>query len=76
MLWVVSAISGIAGTILSCCLTPWPHVNGSCLPSCFLGFLFGYLLIKWDKWDYSGSGRWQMLGWLVIGSLFIFLQSK
>jgi hypothetical protein len=55
MVW---AISGFGGVLLSSCLTPQPHINGSSSPFGFIGFLSGYLIIKWDQWDFSGSGRW------------------
>ena len=57
-LFMTAGVAGVAGTILSNALTPWPHVNGSSPPSAFIGLLFGYLLIKWDVWGYTGSGRW------------------
>jgi membrane associated rhomboid family serine protease len=45
---VVGAIAGVGGVLLSSCIMPYPHINGSSLPLGFLGFLFGYLIIKWE----------------------------
>lgn len=74
MLWMVGAIAGVGGILISSCLTPWPHVDGSCPPAAYIGFLLSYLIVKWDKWNYSGSGRWQMLGWLAFGGFILFYQ--
>lgn len=57
-LWMISIFGGFGGTMLSCCYTSKLHVNGVLVPSTFNGILFGYALLKWDRWNYSGSGKY------------------
>jgi len=48
---------GLGGFLLSCLMSDQPSVMGSNIPATFLGVLIGFMIIKWDKWDYPGSGR-------------------
>lgn len=74
-LWMISIFGGFGGTMLSCCYTSKLHVNGALVPSTFNGILFGYALLKWDRWNYSGSGKYQMLGVLFFGLILFLWQS-
>jgi hypothetical protein len=64
---MVGLVSGTAGILLSCSFFPTPHINGSCAPVAYMGVLFGYMCFKWEEWNFTGSGKWQMLGWLIFG---------
>ncbi|CAD8105582.1 unnamed protein product [Paramecium sonneborni] len=74
-LWMISVFGGFGGTLLSCCYTSKLHINGVLVPSTFNGVLFGYTLLKWDKWSYSGSGRYQMVGVIIFGLIIFFWQA-
>lgn len=73
--FLLYVISGYGGTLLSCLMNDTPSVQGSNTPAAFLGVLFGFLLIKWEKWDYPGSGRFQMLYILIFGMVATFSAS-
>lgn len=57
-LWIIGLLGGFFGTIVSCCYSSGSHINGISIPTTFCGVLLGYTIIKWDKWSYSGSGRY------------------
>lgn len=55
---MIGLFGGFAGTMLSCCYSSKLHINGASIPSTFNGVLLGYTCLKWDKWSYTGSGRY------------------
>ncbi|KAL4475101.1 hypothetical protein ABPG74_001797 [Tetrahymena malaccensis] len=71
-MFLIYIIGGYSGTLVSCLMSDSPGVDGTNPVASFLGVLFGFLLIKWDKWDYPGSGRTQMLMILMFGLTAIF----
>ena len=65
-------MGGLGGSLLSCLMSDQPSVMGSNIPATFLGVLIGFMIIKWDKWDYPGSGRKQMLFVLTFGLVAMY----
>lgn len=68
-------ITGYAGNLLSALMSDKPSVQGSNASAAFLGVLLAYLIVKWEKWDYPGSGRTQMLVILLVGLTAVFATS-
>jgi len=71
-LWMIGLVGGAAGTLFSSCVNSSAHVNGSSIPSTYIGILSGYTSMKWSSWSYAGSGRWQMV-WIQLFAMLLFI---